>query len=251
MKLGAIVWGPQDDPDLALLVKGWQQRELSKIGIAKGRTLWMIPGVSYGDREYKHTKDDVSMVLAANGQSRAWGSDDPRDFIPLFKDANYSHVLMIQSPFFIADMESFELEELNRADALIDWIEAMSARDSIHFCATINNEISDISEWDPSPLLVNTNANHEFMLYNRPLANVSLDSIRAVDFQSYHLHAMPPEWLYELKEDLWKCIVSYSSSLDDCPASSVEILLGAATGVTHVAGALEHVVKNIKAEMSA
>ena len=76
-------------------------------------------------------KMNVSMVLAANGQSRAWGSDDPRDFIPLFKDANYSHVLMIQSPFFIADMESFELEELNHADALIDWIEAMSARDSI------------------------------------------------------------------------------------------------------------------------
>ncbi len=202
MKLGAIVWGLPDHFNidihnkLGAILKPFTQTQLAKFGIEKGDTLWIgscfdTTLIPMGERESK-----IDMQDTGNGKN-AIGSKDPRDYISVFKALGYTHLLLIKMPFLVGNymLAGKQVSE----DALNNLILLMTSKEDIHFIAQPNYDTDESDDWDIMPIIVDINtANPEFMLYNKPLANVHEDNIKSYDFTSIGLYAGNMSWVDEV-----------------------------------------------------
>ena len=189
MKIGAIIWGLPESYDVSTheslnnLLKPFASQQLKNLDITPQDTLWLTSKYNTNLVQTARTADEVSMVLDSKGNSQAQGSKDPREYIELFKAQEYTHLFILRLPFVITENHNLDNAILLMMSKNIDFMAQWSE---------LNNE------WDPSPLLINLNtATKQFMLHNRPLANISENNIRSTNWATYGFFQGPPSWVSE------------------------------------------------------
>jgi len=226
MKLGAIIWGLPENYNFTVynklgnILKTITESQLAKIGVLKEHTLWL--GSCYEtELTSLRESDNVSMELSANG-SKAYGSKDPRDYLKKFKAEGFTHIMLLQMPILIGlpehmnfsrsivrDLNLNKLEEYiaptgeavpANFEAITNLLNLIDNKESIHFIAQPNYVTSTADDWDLSPIIVDLRyATHEFMLFNKPLANINEDNIKSYDFGSVGMHTGDRSWVNDTK----------------------------------------------------
>ena len=226
MKLGAIIWGLPENYNVTVynklgkILKTITESQLTKIGIHKEHTLWL--GSCYEtELTLLRESDTVSMELSANG-SKAYGSKDPRDYLKHFKAEGFTHIMLLQMPVLIGlpgqmnfsraivkDLNLDKLEEYiaptgeavpANIEAITNLLNLIDNKESIHFIAQPNHMTAIADDWDLSPIIVDLRyATHEFMLFNKPLANINEDNIKSYDFGSVGMHTGDRGWVSDVK----------------------------------------------------
>ena len=247
MKLGAIVWGlPEINIDthnkLGAILKSYTQNQLAKLGIEKADTLWI--GSCFNTSLIPMGEKSSSLDLQDAGDGlNAIGSKDPRDYLAIFKQKGFTHLLMVNMPFMVGSdmLQDKHVSE----DAMHNLLLLTEAKENIHFIAQPNFDDDEFDDWDISPIIVDVNcANAEFMLYNKPLANVNVDNIKSYDFTSVGLYAGNLSWVDEIGSETFLRVLEA-----DIPADKdIQFLTGSDMGPEnpHHIDILESMLEEIK-----
>ena len=156
MKLGAIVWGlPEINIDthnkLGAILKPYTQKQLAKLGIEKADTLWI--GSCFNTSLIPMGEKSSSLDLQDAGDGlNAIGSKDPRDYLAIFKQKGFTHLLMVNMPFMVGSdmLQDKPVSE----DAMHNLLLLMEAKENIHFIAQPNFDDDEFDDWDISPIIV-------------------------------------------------------------------------------------------------
>tara|TARA_B100000965_G_scaffold215129_1_gene179883 strand:- start:5815 stop:6567 length:753 start_codon:yes stop_codon:yes gene_type:complete len=200
MKTGAIIWGLSENYNftvynkLGRVLKRVTEVQLSKLGITKENTAWL--GTCYGS----DLSREISIEFKPDG-SIAHGSKDPRDFLKHFKSEGFRHLILLRLPILVGErIETYEYINQFKGEGLNNILTLMKNKDSIHYVASPNHLTEVNDDWDISPMILDLDhATNEFMLYNKPLANINEDNIKSYDFGSIGIHQGQNDWTEEDK----------------------------------------------------